>query len=58
MKKGIIGRVTDRSGVRSYWTFENDEKRYSMNVVNAIDELLDIHSKNGGKFKITIEQLN
>lgn len=58
MKKELIGRVTNRSGARSYWTFENDEKRYSMNIVNAIDELLDIRSRNGNKFKITIEKLN
>ena len=57
MKKEIIGHVTDRSGVKSYYTFENNEHRYSMNVVNALDELLDIRTKNGNKFKITIEQL-
>lgn len=58
MKKEIIGRITDRSGARSYWTFDTNEYRYSMNIVNAIDELLDIRAKNGKKIKIIIEELN
>ncbi len=58
MKKEFVGRVTDRSGARSYWCFETNEYRYSMNIVNAINELLDTRTKNGSKFKITIEQLN
>lgn len=59
MKKEIIGYVRDWSSeTKSYWTFENDENRYNTNVVNAIDELLGIWSKDGDKFKITIEKLN
>ena len=37
-----------------FWNFEN----YSTNVVLAIDELLEIDSQDGDRFKITIEKLN
>lgn len=59
MKKEIVGYVRDWSSeTKSYWTFENGNNRYSANVVNAIDELLNIWSRDGDKFKITIEKLN
>ena len=59
MKKEIIGYVRHYpAGRKSYWTFETDRKCYGTTVVNAIDELCDIWSKSGNKFKITIEQLN
>lgn len=62
MKIEIIGyvRAYERSWMpeSDYWTFENDENCCSENVVRAIDELLSIDSKDGDKFKITIEKLN
>lgn len=59
MKKEIVGYVRDWSSeAKNYWTFENDENRYSINVIKTIDELLDIWSRDGDKFKITIEKLN
>lgn len=62
MKKEIAGyvRAHERSWILEddYWTFENDENCCSENVVRAIDELLCIDSKDGDKFKITIEKLN
>lgn len=66
MKKEVIGYVRDWSSeVKGWlseddydWTFENGENRYNVNVVKAIDELLGIWSKDGDKFKITIEKLN
>lgn len=55
MKKEIIGYVR---GYNDNWSFETDEENYSANVPTAIDELLDIDSRDGDKFKITIEKLN
>ena len=55
MKKEIVGYVDYYSG---NWGFETDEESYSSNVPTAIDEILDIDSKNGDKFKITIEKMN
>lgn len=48
----VVGSV--RKDSDGYYTFEN----YDENVVFVIDKLLDIDSKNGDKFKITIEKLN
>lgn len=58
MKKEIIGCVRTEIGLNDYWAFENNENCYSISVVKAIDELLDIWSVDGDKFKITIEKLN
>lgn len=61
MKKEVVGCVRDHSSsaMKNYWTFETDDRtRYSVNVVNTIDELLAIRSRDGDKFKITIEKLN
>lgn len=55
MKKEIIGCVNYYSG---NWSFETDEESYSFNIPSVIDELLGIESKDGDKFKITIEKLN
>lgn len=55
MKKEIIGYVSEENNI---WGFGNDEESYSSNVATAIDELLDIDSQDGDKFKITIEKLN
>lgn len=55
MKKEIIGYVGEYS---DYWVFENDKNSYSTNVVLAIDELLEIDSQDGDRFKITIKKLN
>ena len=59
MKKEIVGHVRDYSAVmKDYWVFETDERRYSVDVVNAIDELFDMRTRDNSKFKITIEKLN
>lgn len=58
MKKEIVGYVNYYSGNWDNWYFETDEESYSFNIPAAIDELLDICSQNGDKFKITIEKLN
>ena len=55
MKKEIVGYVNYYSG---NWDFETDEESYSFYVPTAIDELLEIDSKDGDRFKITIEKLN
>lgn len=55
MKKEIIGYVGEYN---DDWFFENEKESYSSNVPTAIDELLGIDSKDGDKFKITIEKLN
>ena len=55
MKKEIIGYVGEYN---DGWFFENEQESYSSDVPAAIDELLDIVSKDGDKFKITIEKLN
>lgn len=55
MKKEIIGYVR---GYNDNWSFETNEENYSFNIPTAIDELLCIESKDGDKFKITIEKLN
>lgn len=55
MKKEIVGYVGEDNG---NWFFENDKESYSANVPTAIDEILDIESQVGDKFKITIEKLN
>lgn len=54
MKKEIIGYVKEDNG---NWGFDSDKESYSSNVPTAIDELLGIDSKDGDKFKITIEKL-
>lgn len=55
MKKEIVGYVVEDNGI---WIFKTEEENYTSNVPTAIDELLDIISQNGDKFKITIEKLN
>ena len=55
MKKEIIGYVGDYN---DNWCFKTEEKTYGANVPIVIDELLGIYSKDGDKFKITIEKLN
>lgn len=55
MKKEIVGYVNYYSG---NWGFETDEESYSSNLPTAIDELLEIDSQDGDRFKITIEKLN
>ena len=55
MKKEIIGYVGDYN---DNWCFKTEEENYGANVPIVIDELLGIYSKDGDKFKITIEKLN
>ena len=55
MKKEIIGYVGDYN---DNWYFKTEEESYEANVPIVIDELLGINSKDGDKFKITIEKLN
>ena len=55
MKKEIIGYVGEYS---DNWCFKTEEESYISNVPIVIDELLGIDSKDGDKFKITIEKLN
>lgn len=55
MKKEIIGYVGQYN---DGWFFVNEKECYDNNVVALIDELLGIDSKDGDKFKITIEKLN
>lgn len=54
MKKEFIGFVGEYSDT---WTFETDTHQFSSNVPAVLDELLGIETKNGDKFKITIEKL-
>lgn len=54
MKKEFIGFVGEYSDT---WTFETDTHQFSSNIPTALDELLDIETKDGDKFKITIEKL-
>ena len=55
MKKEIIGYVGQYN---DGWFFVNEKECYDNNVVALIDELLGIYSKDGDKFKITIEKIN
>ena len=56
MKKEIIGYVGDYN---DNWCFKTEEESYGAYVpIVVIDELLGIYSKDGDKFKITIEKLN
>ena len=55
MKKEFIGYVGEYN---DNWCFETDEESYSDNVPIVIDELLEIDSQDGDRFKITIEKLN
>ena len=52
--KEFIGTVREYDGT---WFFDTGEYQYSGDVPTAIDELLDIISTDGDKFKITIEKL-
>ena len=38
--------------------FETDTTSYSVNIPKAIDEILNIESKDGEEYRITIEQLH
>lgn len=53
MKKEIVGCVVEDNG---NWIFKTEEENYTSNVPTAIDELLNINSQNGDKFRITIEK--
>ena len=56
MKKEIIGYVGDYN---DNWHFKTEEESYGANAsIVVIDEFLGIDSKDGDKFKITIEKLN
>ena len=55
MKKEIVGCVVEDNG---NWIFKTEEENYIFYVPFAIDEILDVDSQNGDKFKITIEKLN
>lgn len=57
MKREIIGCVSG-DYCTNCWSFETDEESYSANVPTVIDELLEIDSQDGDRFKITIEKLN
>ena len=48
---GYVGQYSDG------WLFETDTNSYSQQVCAAIDELMEKLSKDGDKFKITIEKL-
>ncbi len=54
MKKEFIGYVGEYSDI---WVFETEDQQYSSNVPVALDELLDTETKDGEKYKITIEKL-
>lgn len=54
MKKEVLGFVWQHS---DGWIFENDTQSYSSGIPSAIDELLGIETKDGEKYKITIEKL-
>ena len=51
MKKVIQGYMSH------YWLFETDKTSYSSGVASAIDELLEVITKDGDKIRITIEHL-
>lgn len=50
--RGFVGEYSDT------WMFETDTTSYSVNVSKAIDEILNIESKDGEEYRITIEQLH
>ena len=50
--RGFVGEYSDT------WMFETDTTSYSVNVPKAIDEILNIESKDGEEYRITIEQLH
>lgn len=54
MKKELIGFVGEYSDT---YTFETDTNQFSSNIPAALDELLGVKTKDGDKFKITIEKL-
>lgn len=55
-KKTIEGIVTCNDEANNDWSFETEEQSLSNNICSAIDEILDRETKNGEKFKITIER--
>lgn len=54
MKKEFVGYVREYYDA---WVFETEDQQYSSSVPAALDELLDIETKDGEKYKITIERL-
>ena len=54
MKKEFIGFVGEYFDT---WVFETDDHQFSSNIPTALDELLDVETQDGDKFKITIEKL-
>lgn len=54
MKKEFVGYVGEYSDT---WVFETEDQQYSSNVPAALDELLDTETKDGEKYRITIEKL-
>lgn len=53
--KEIIGYVGEYSDC---WLFENEEASYSEKVPAVLDELLGVFTKNGERYKITIQRLD
>lgn len=56
-KKIIEGIVTCNNDSNNDWSFETEDQSLSNNICSAIDEILDRGTKNGEKFKITIERV-
>lgn len=54
MKKEFVGYVGEYSDT---WVFETEDQQYSSNVPATLDELLDTETKDGEKYRITIEKL-
>ena len=50
--RGFVGEYSDT------WLFETETTSYSANIPKAIDEILNIASKDNDEFRITIEQLH
>ena len=50
--RGFVGEYPDT------WMFDTETTSYSANVPKAIDEILNIESKDNDEFRITIEQLH
>ena len=50
--RGFVGEYSDT------WMFDTETTSYSANIPKAIDEILNIESKDNDEFRITIEQLH
>lgn len=57
MEKKITEGIVTCNDDNNDWSFETEEQSLSNNICSAIDEILNRETKNGEKFKITIERV-